>query len=44
MRDRLALVLIRLAARLTTWGFTLDSLREAEKAQRDCIAYESQQG
>ena len=33
MRDRLALILIRLARRLTTWGFTDDHLANAERQQ-----------
>ena len=34
MRDRLALIFIRLARRLTTWGFTDDYLSDAEDEQR----------
>jgi hypothetical protein len=33
MRDRLAMVLIRLAARLTTYGDTYDHLQEARRHQ-----------
>ncbi len=33
MRDRIALALIRLARRVTRWGFVDDHLGEAEQSQ-----------
>lgn len=39
MRDRLALLFIRFARRLTTWGYADDHLADAEEQQRWIIEY-----
>jgi hypothetical protein len=39
MRDRLVLVLIRLARRITDVGYVHDHLADAEKMQREFIRY-----
>ena len=42
LKDRLALLLIKWARELTTWGFTYDYLLEAQREQESWINYESE--
>ena len=39
LKDRLALLFIRWARKLTTWGFTDDHLAEAQREQEVWIQY-----
>ena len=42
LKDKLALVFIRWARKLTSWGFTDDYLSEAQREQEFWINYEGE--